>query len=161
MVNLMTLETLYEQDFQEWVTQTIQKLQQKEFNSLDIEHLIEELQDFGKSEKRALEGNVMILLAHLLKLKVQNDVPETMKDSWYRSIIEHRQRIEKQLRETPSLKSYLPLAVDKAYTDGRKLAIKEGKLASFGLRIPQETEYPLSCPFTLEQLLDEHFYAQQ
>ena len=44
----MTIQTLYEQDFQEWVTQTIQKLQQKDFNSLDIEHLIEELQDLGK-----------------------------------------------------------------------------------------------------------------
>ncbi|MGK7933339.1 MAG: DUF29 domain-containing protein [Microcystaceae cyanobacterium] len=153
-------KTLYEQDFSEWVTQTIHTLQQKEFNSLDIEHLIEELQDLGKSEKRALESNLMILLAHLLKLKVQNDVPETMKDSWYRSIIEHRQRIEKQLRETPSLKSYLPLAINKAYVDGRKLAIKEGKLASFGIPIPQETEYPKECPFHLEQLLDNDFYSQ-
>ncbi len=155
----MTLQNLYEKDFQEWVTQTIQKLQQKEFNSLDIEHLIEKLQDLGKPEKRALESNLMILLAHLLKLRIQNDVPETIKDSWYRSIIEHRQRIDKQLRDTPSLKSYLKLAIDKTYADGRKLAIKAGKLASFGIRIPQKTEYSLSCPFTLEQVLDDDFYG--
>ena len=84
----------------------------------------------------------MILLAHLLKLKIQNDVPETMKDSWYRSILEHRQRIDKQLRDTPSLKSYLRLAIDKTYADGRKLAIKEGKLASFAFVFPQKPNIP-------------------
>lgn len=155
----MDLSNLYEQDFQEWLNQTIQQLKQKDFNSIDFEHLIEELQDLGKSEKRALESNLMILLAHLLKVKIQNDVPETMKDSWYRSIIEHRQRIDKQLRDTPSLKTYLTIAIDTTYSDGRKLAIKEGKLASFGIPIPHEKEYPITCPFTLEQILDDNFYG--
>jgi len=113
----------------------------------------------GKSEKRTLESNLMILLAHLLKLKVQHDAPPSMKDSWYCSIIEHRQRIEKNLRNTPSLKSYLETAIEEAYPDARQVAIKEGKLAQFGVPIPSENDYPQICPFSQEQILDENFYG--
>jgi hypothetical protein len=42
---------------------------------LDTDNLIQELTELGKSEKRTLESNLMILLAHLLKLKVQHDAP--------------------------------------------------------------------------------------
>jgi hypothetical protein len=63
-------DKLYDRDWQLWIEQTIQQLKNHQFESLDIEHLIEELSDLGKSEKNALKGNLMILLAHLLKLKI-------------------------------------------------------------------------------------------
>lgn len=152
-------KTLYEQDFQVWLEETITHLQKHEFAALDIDNLIEELTDLGKSEKRTLESNLMILLAHLLKLKVQSDAPPSMKDSWYRSAIEHRQRVQKNLRDTPSLKFYLETAIQEAYPDARKVAIKEGKLAQFSVRIPQESKYPKICPFSKAQILDEEFYG--
>lgn len=157
-INQPTL-SLYEQDFQQWIKQTIQQLETGDYESLDIKHLIEELVDLGKAEKNALESNVMILLAHLLKLLVQSDAPEMMKNSWYRSIIEHRERVIKALDDTPSLKNYLPTIVESAYSRGRKIAIKEGKIATFGVRIPKEQEYPNSCPFSVEQILDEDFFG--
>ncbi|MTJ08524.1 MULTISPECIES: DUF29 family protein [unclassified Anabaena] len=40
---------LYDSDLQLWIEQTIKQLQNREFASLDIEHLIEELVDLGKS----------------------------------------------------------------------------------------------------------------
>jgi Domain of unknown function DUF29 len=150
---------LYERDLQLWIEQTIGQLKNHEFGLLDIEHLIEELVDLGKSEKNALRSNLTILLAHLLKLRVQHDVPDMMKGSWYSSVLEHRQRVLNNLADTPSLKSYLVQALEKAYPDGRKLAIKEGKLAKFGVRVPEESEYPLICPFSVEQILDEDFYG--
>lgn len=152
-------DALYEQDFNLWIEKTIRQLQNHEFESLDIEHLVEELVDLGRAEKNALKGNLMILLAHLLKLKVQHDAPDSMKRSWYSSVLEHRQRVLNNLADTPSLKGYLVEAVDKAYMDGRKLAIKEGGLAQFGVRVPEEEEYPVTCPFSIEQILDEDFFG--
>jgi hypothetical protein len=152
-------DNLYERDLQYWIEQTIQQLRNREFGALDIEHLIEELVDLGKAEKNALKSNLTILLAHLLKLMVQNDVPDMMKGSWYGSVLEHRQRVLNNLSDTPSLKSFLVEAVEKAYPDGRKLAIKEGKLAKFGVRVLEESEYPMVCPFSVEQILDEDFYG--
>ena len=153
------MKYLYEQEFQVWIDTTIQNLQKREFESLDIENLIEELTNLGKSEKNALKSNLMILLAHLLKLKVQFDAPDTMKMSWYNSVIEHRQRVLNNLQDTPSLKNFLPEAIEQAYPQSRKLAIREGKLAAFGVRVPDEIEYPHTCPFSLEQILNEDFYG--
>ena len=152
-----TLQTLYESDFQVWLEKTIDCLEKKQFNRLDIQHLIEELKDLGRSDRKALESNLMILMAHLLKLKIQNDVPEQMKGSWYDSIVENSQRVYNSLRDTPSLKNHLETAIKSAYSDARKVAIKEGKLAKFGVPIPSEVLYPITCPFTLEQILDEDF----
>lgn len=152
-------KSLYERDFQLWIEQTIEQLKNRDFDRLDINYLIEELADLGRSEKNALESNLKILLAHLLKLKVQFDAPDSMKDSWYSSVDEHRQRVKDALNKTPSLKFYLSTALIEAYPDGRKLAIKETKRAKYGVRMPDEVEYPQNCPFTMQEILDEEFYG--
>ena len=153
------LTTLYDGDFNCWIEQTIQQLKDRQFEALDIEHLIEELEDLGKSEKRALESNLMVLLAHLLKLKIQCEVPDTMTGSWYDSVNEHRQRVQKSLQDLPSLKSHLATAISSAYPDARRLAIKQSKKAKFGVRLSLESDYPNACPFSVEQILDDDFYG--
>ncbi|MBW4523717.1 MAG: DUF29 domain-containing protein [Phormidium tanganyikae FI6-MK23] len=151
--------TLYDSDLQLWIEQTIEQLKSRKFESLDIEHLIEELTDLGKSEKNALISNLTVLLVHLLKLRVQNDAPEMMKASWYSSVIEHRQRVLKALATTPSLSKFAIAELEEAYLDARKLAIKESKLARFGVRMPEESEYPNERSYSIEQILDEDFYG--
>ena len=54
---MITESELYEQDFQLWITKTINQLEQGDLQSLDVSHLVEELKDLGKSDKNALEGN--------------------------------------------------------------------------------------------------------
>jgi hypothetical protein len=151
---------LYEQDFNVWRETIIKKIKQQDFNDIDWEHLLLELEDMGKSEKRSFVSNLTILIAHLLKLTVQADAPEMMKGSWYSSVTEHRFRVKKDLEENPSFKNYLHEVIFIAYADARKLAIKESKNAKLGVRKPEETEYPLDFPFTIEQLLDEDFYGE-
>ena len=145
---------LYDRDLQLWIDQTIQQLKNREFGSLDVEHLIEELVDLGRAEKNALKSNLTILLAHLLKLLVQNDVPDTMKGSWYSSVLEHRQRVLDNLADTPSLKSLLLETVEKH----KRVNVKKGKsvrpvgalrfpfyLSTFSLSFRREPfEFPLS-----------------
>jgi hypothetical protein len=151
---------LYERDFNVWRETIIKKIKQQDFNDIDWEHLLLELEDMGKSEKRSFVSNLTILIAHLLKLTVQADAPEMMKGSWYSSVTEHRFRVKKDLEENPSFKNYLHEVIFIAYADARKLAIKESKNAKLGVRKPEETEYPLDFPFTIEQLLDEDFYGE-
>ena len=151
---------LYERDFNVWRETIIKKIKQQDFNDIDWEHLLLELEDMGKSEKRSFLSNLTILIAHLLKLTVQADAPEMMKGSWYSSVTEHRFRVRKDLEENPSFKNYLHEVIFIAYADARKLAIKESKNAKLGVRKPEETEYALDFPFTLEQLLDEDFYGE-
>ena len=72
----------------------------RNFGAIDTDHLIEELNDLGNSSKAVLESNLAILLPHLLKLTVQSNAPDIMKNSWYNSIDEHRQRVKNNLQRT-------------------------------------------------------------
>lgn len=161
MITQTQLQTLYNHDYNLWRETIIKQIKENRFNEIDWEHLLEELEHMGKSEKRAFISNLMVLLAHLLKLTVQSDAPDYMRvrGSWYDSVIEHRARVKKDLAENPSFKSFLESAIEEAYQQGRKLAIKQGKLAGFGVRKPIESEYPIGCPFTDEQILDDDFYG--
>ncbi len=150
---------LYEQDFNHWREVTITQIKAKNFQDIDWDNLLIELEDMGKSERRGFVSNLTILMAHLLKLIVQKDATDSMKISWYNSVTEHRFRVQKDLEEIPSFKSYLEEAVIKAYKDARKLAIKEGQKARFGVTKPSPEDYPYQCPFSIEQLLDEDFYG--
>ena len=42
-------------------------------SALDIEHIAEEIEDVGKSEKRELSSRMAVLLSHLLKREYQAD----------------------------------------------------------------------------------------
>lgn len=63
--------TLYEKDFYAWTIETAKALKEKAFNKVDIEHLIEELDDMGASQRNELESRLGVLLAHLLKWQFQ------------------------------------------------------------------------------------------
>ncbi|NES81231.1 MAG: DUF29 domain-containing protein [Moorea sp. SIO2B7] len=164
MVDVKSMSTqtkisiLYEKDYNLWLQENIAAIKEHRFNDIDYDNLLQELEDMGKAEKNALASNMKILIAHLLKLRIQNDAPYEMKKSWYESVDEHRERVCDALLNTPSLKTYLPEAIEKSYSGARKLAIKEGKRAKYGVRKPSESEYPTDCPFSLEEILNEDFY---
>ena len=59
---------LYETDYNQWVNETVQQLRERQFDGIDWDNLIEEIEDMGKSQKRALESFLTRLVEHLLKL---------------------------------------------------------------------------------------------
>jgi hypothetical protein len=140
------LAKLYDQDYYLWLVQTAQLLENKQLAHLDLNHLLEEIEDMGKREKRALISNLEILLMHLLKYQYQ---PENRSNSWRYTIFEHRDRIEKQFNDSPSLKSYLLENFDSAYLKARQKAAIETGLAL--------DVFPNVCPFSPENTLDSEF----
>jgi len=62
---------LYDQDYYLWLKTTQKQLATGDVSTLDIANLVEELADMGKSEKRAVESNLTILMMHLLKYQYQ------------------------------------------------------------------------------------------
>jgi hypothetical protein len=79
-------ETLYEQDYYLWLEKTASLLQDGRLSELDIPNLIEEIEDIERSQKDALEGNLRVVLIHLLKYNYQ---PSKRSNSWRGSITEH------------------------------------------------------------------------
>ena len=147
--------TLYERDYSAWAKRQIELLSARRFADLDIAHLVEELEDMGRSERNELEGRLTILLAHLLKWQFQYaELSERWKevkgDGWRSTIIEQRDRIAKRLQKSPGLRAQMEPLVAEAYADAMDLARKESGLPSQG--------FPTTCPYTLEQILDEGFF---
>ena len=47
----MNLQQLYDRDFNLWIEQIKQRIQDRDFNDMDWENLLEEIDDMGKSQK--------------------------------------------------------------------------------------------------------------
>lgn len=143
------VSNLYDQDFYLWLEQTIKLLKENNFSALDRDNLIEELESMGRSEKRAIESNLRILLIHLLKYQYQ---PSHRSNSGLATIQEHRIIINKELKASPSLKRYFEQIFEETYQDSRKLASLETGL-------PLEN-FPVSCSLTSEQVLNQDFLPE-
>ncbi len=141
---------LYKVDFYAWTQQQAELLREKRFDDLDLENLIDEVASVGGSEKREVESRLEVLLAHLIKWRFQ---PGARSPSWRSTVGEQRQRISKILKSSPSLKSYPGGELELAYLSGRLLAAKETGI-DFSL-------FPETCPFTIEQVLDENFWPKE
>ncbi len=140
------LTPLYQQDYCLWLEQTIQQLQAGQFNQLDISALIEELQGMSNTEKNALESNLRILLMHLLKYRYQ---PHKRTNSWLFTIREHRKRLLRAFKKSPSLKRYYEEVFVECYQDGKELASDETGLSL--------QAFPSESPFTPEDTLNPDY----
>lgn len=139
----------YEQDFYAWSLQQAELVRQQRWAELDRHHLIEELEGMARSEKRELLNRLVVLLAHLLKWQYQVSHRSA---SWRGTIREQRKRISKLLKENPSLKTSILL--EEALSDAYDLAIT----AAANETLLEETVFPPTCLYSLEDLLREDFY---
>jgi Domain of unknown function DUF29 len=144
----MTLvkSSLYSTDYAGWVEQTVELLRQGRLNEVDLEVLIEEVEDLGKSQRQALKSNLRVLLMHLLKWQYQ---PERQSNSWRSTIREHRNRILDILEDSPSLRNGLAESLDQCYRQVRLQAADETDL--------EIKVFPEQCPYVNAQILNEDF----
>lgn len=140
------MRAVYEQDFYRWAQEQAAMLKGGRLSELDIEHLAEEIESMGKSEKRELESRWVVLLQHLLKWKFQ---PTHRSRSWRLTIQDQRRMIPRHLRDNPSLASNLPELLVDAYD------LAKGK-TSDETDMP-ESSFPADCPWTAEQALNPDY----
>jgi hypothetical protein len=146
---------LYHRDFNAWIAEQVDLLRAGRAGDIDAAHLIEELEDMGKSNLRELQSRLVILLAHLLKWEFQlQALSERWREfegkSWRDTIIEQRAQIATLLEDSPSLKQTLTDVMERAYPKARALALKQTGLPDDAL--------PSRCAYTPEGVLDEDFY---
>jgi hypothetical protein len=125
----------YEDDIVAWANEQARLLREGQFDRLDIAHIVEEIEDVGKSEQRELASRMAVLLAHLLKWKHQ---PDRRGRSWEGTIRTQRRAIALRLERTPSLKATLHDAAwwEETWADGVAAATLETGLDTFPDRCP-------------------------
>ena len=141
------MRSLYEADFYAWTQEQAELLRHHQWSKLDLPNLIEEIESLGKQQRQELRNRLSILIGHLLKWQYQ---PGRRSRSWLATIRVQRRETQELLQENPSLKPYLLEALQKAYKNGKDLAVTETNL-------PYKT-FPQDCPYTVDQILEDSFY---
>jgi hypothetical protein len=141
---------LYERDFSLWVADTIAKLKAQEFDKLDLDNLIEEIEALGKRDRRELKSRLRVLLSHLLK-RCYVVSPEDFR-GWELTIREQRTELQDLLEQSPSLNQYLLNEFDKVWLSALSQVIEDYP----------SIQFPDVCPFlgNVDALLSQRFWEK-
>jgi len=149
---MSTNTELYAQDFFQWTQSTAKLIREGKWYDIDSEALAEEIESLGKSQKRELESRIHQLVMHLLKWHYQPEERPLHGRSWQSSINHQRVELSLLLRDNPSLRPQLPIVLTERYPQARLHASKETQL--------RLSTFPPSCPWTVEQILDDNFWPE-
>lgn len=111
--------------------------------------LADEIEAMGKSEKRALESRLEILLMHSLKWQIQKD---RRSNSWRRTIKDQHGRLEKLLNENSSLEAELLTFVENVYPSAIVAAANETGL--------DDEYFPANCPYSVGKIIDADYLPE-
>ena len=105
--------SLYDRDLDLWLETAIAQLKAGDFQNLDVENLIEELEGLTGSNKREVETRLKRLIEHILKRRYV-DLSDCFR-GWEITIINQRDELKKLLRQSPSLKRHFLRMFDDSF----------------------------------------------
>jgi len=142
MTATSNLTSLYEIEYEQWLATTINLLKENRFNELDKEHLIEELEELCRRDKKTVERFLEQIIRHLLLLQYWKVEYEYNANHWQAEIMSFRTQLNEDL--TQNLRNHLEENQSKIY----EKAIKYVKQ-----KTGNKITFPEVCPYTLEDLL--------
>ncbi|GCE61852.1 DUF29 domain-containing protein [Microcystis aeruginosa] len=137
--------TAYETDYNQWLKETVKHLQERNFEQVDWDNLIEEIESMGKSDRRALMSLLTRLIEHLLKLAYWQEEKKRSGNHWAAAIVNFRAQIQQRLEDSPSSRPELAAMYDKVYP----VAIKS---------VSQLFSLNSDAHISLEQTLDDNWF---
>ncbi|CCI04693.1 DUF29 domain-containing protein [Microcystis aeruginosa] len=143
MLGVHQLKELYELDDSQWLGETVSLLRNHQFQQLDLEHLIEELEDLGKEKKNAVASFLEQVIRHLLLLQYWTKEAEYNTIHWQEEIYNFRTQLRRKM--TTNLRNYLEEELNSIYQDA---------LGFVKIKTVNTVIFPSQCPYSLEQLLD-------
>ena len=148
-------DTLYETDFYAWTrrqARELRRLKSLRLNvELDLDHVAEEIEDLGSSERDTCRSQVERILEHFLKL-AWSPSPQPRR-GWQRSIVEARSVLDNKL--SASIRRDLTQRLPRLYSNARRaaiLALEEYDEAEAARLLPEAN------PWTLEYVLRDDWY---
>lgn len=142
----LDLESLYETEYDRWLTATIELLKERQFDRLDRQHLIEELEASRRSEKSAVKNLLLQIIIHLLLYQFWKKQQARNRNHWAGEIITFRVQLEDKL--TINLRNLLAIELESIYQNARLIVQKKTGLDNL----------PVSCPYPLDRLLDKPWF---
>jgi hypothetical protein len=137
----------YDEDFVLWTERQATLIRARRFELVDWKNVAEEIESLGSGDLRQLGNRLDVLITHLLKWQFQ---PEARSRSWRGTIRTQRGRILRLLKQSPSLRQRVAREAQDGYERAAATAADESSLP--------RVQFPPSCPYTVENLLDEEFF---
>src|SRR5436305_6102031 len=136
----------YDDDFYAWTQYQADVLRAltTSDNRFDREHVAEEIEDLGKSERNAVRSEVRRILEHFLKLA--SSPAGDPRYGWMRSIVDAREALQDRITRT--LRQDIEASLPRLYRAARKQA--ELGLREYGEH-DAAASLPSECRYTLEQ----------
>jgi Domain of unknown function DUF29. len=157
-----SLKELYEKDFYLWVMENLKLLKNREFELVDWENLLEEIEYMARKELRSVISLMAVIIEHLYKWENYRE-SAYMGSGWRKGILNARKELIDLFDEMPSLKRIAQEkeSLNKAWKRTvRRLILwfdedENKNLAKkyFG-GLPTEEDFPKECPYTFEQVME-------
>lgn len=127
---------IHDKDFYKWIRIQADFLKNGDYSKLDKDHLVEEMESLGNSERSRLKSFIENWLMHMLKAKYQ---PYMHSRSWDLSIKEASIQANQTFKKNPSLQPELKEIFADAYEVATLRAYKETGLPD--ATFPEECEW--------------------
>ena len=141
------LKSLYEQDEYLWLTETIKLLRENRLTELDVENLIEELESLSKRDRNRVESFLRQIIIHLLLLQYWTEEYEYNYRHWQAEIANFRIQLNRAL--TQNLRKHLLENQEEIYQEAVFIVFQKTGISL--------QNFPLICPYSLQNLLDKNW----
>lgn len=140
-----------EDDLHGWLLEQTSALRSHRHGSLDWSNLAEELDAMAASQRRELKNRLHVLLLHLLQWQTQPGERQRRGRGWMLTIREERRHITDLLKESPSLKRYLPDLLADAWKWACEDAVEDAPESA------PVSGLPATCPWSYDEFIARDF----
>ena len=167
---VLTLGELYRNDSFTWALEQAAALRRRDFDEVDWDNVIEEVEDIGRSRERAWEYQCQTIVLHMLQLQHRQPEDPMIGMGWILAVDNARLELDKTVDKNPGLKSARGQMLRDAWRYGRRLAVNQlaihelGSQGASGYKNAQRRwmqRIAESCPYTLAQIEDEDWWPEE
>ncbi len=128
-------------EYDSWLLEQAQLLRDRDFQHLDIDNLVEEIEALVRGEKSSVEQFAYLIMLHLLLIEYWHEQSEWNRNHWEAEITGFRLQLNNKL--TTNLCNHLAQRLDFLYGKAYQAAVTKTKSSINGDRFPQERKYSL------------------
>lgn len=128
-------------EYDSWLLEQAQLLRDRNFQHLDIDNLVEEIEALVRGEKSSVEQFAYLIMLHLLLIEYWYEQSEWNRNHWEAEITGFRLQLNNKL--TTNLRKHLAQRLDFLYSKAYQAAVTKTKSSINGDRFPQERKYSL------------------
>jgi hypothetical protein len=144
----MRLSRLYEVDEVAWLEESTRLIKEGKFGELDFKNLKDFLESAARWDKREVKRRLRTLLNQMLDWHIK---AKRRTGPWKGEIFTQKYELA-DLLSSKTLKDFAVKTLEHAYQSAVRLAAIDADWDA--------VDFPLICPYRLEDILDEDFYPE-